>query len=192
MKTPNLWEPKIIHFGRRCLDRDARMGDRRQAKMVFRTKIYDQHSGTKPQKAVSWILEALPLAKDKRSSESKGKGKQLSIKRVGWKMVNLVGRETRAHYARLTYNYIRSGLQWPRVPKHGRYPRAGTLESRVQNSFKIWIDTCGFIQNYWVFGHCPSSGILETRKHNVSETASVSVLKWEVEDTYSVAFLRNS
>jgi hypothetical protein len=33
-------------------------------------------------------------------------------------------------------------------------------------------------QNYWVFGLCPSSGILETRKHNVSETGSVSVLKW--------------
>jgi hypothetical protein len=31
-------------------------------------------------------------------------------------------------------------------------------------------------QNYWVFGLCPSSGILETRKHNVSETGSVSVL----------------
>jgi hypothetical protein len=32
-------------------------------------------------------------------------------------------------------------------------------------------------QNYWVFGLCPSSGILETRKHNVSETGSVSVLR---------------
>jgi hypothetical protein len=31
-------------------------------------------------------------------------------------------------------------------------------------------------ENYWVSGHCPSSGILKTRKHNVSETASVSVL----------------
>jgi hypothetical protein len=29
-------------------------------------------------------------------------------------------------------------------------------------------------QNYWVFGLCPSSGILETRKHDVSETGSVS------------------
>jgi hypothetical protein len=27
-------------------------------------------------------------------------------------------------------------------------------------------------QNYSVFGLCPSSGILETRKHNVSETGS--------------------
>jgi hypothetical protein len=27
-------------------------------------------------------------------------------------------------------------------------------------------------QNCWVFGLCPSSGILETRKHNVSETRS--------------------
>jgi hypothetical protein len=42
-------------------------------------------------------------------------------------------------------------------------------------------------QNYWVFGLCPSSGILETRKHNVSETGSVSVPRWGGrEDTYSV------
>jgi hypothetical protein len=33
-------------------------------------------------------------------------------------------------------------------------------------------------QNYWVFGLCPSSGIIETRKHSVSETGSVSVLRW--------------
>jgi hypothetical protein len=33
------------------------------------------------------------------------------------------------------------------------------------------------IQNYFVFGLCPSSGILDTRRHNVSETGSVSVLK---------------
>jgi hypothetical protein len=32
-------------------------------------------------------------------------------------------------------------------------------------------------QNYWVFGLCPSSGILETRKHDDSETGSVSVLR---------------
>jgi hypothetical protein len=32
-------------------------------------------------------------------------------------------------------------------------------------------------QKYWVFGLCPSSGILETIKHNVSETVSVSVLR---------------
>jgi hypothetical protein len=45
-------------------------------------------------------------------------------------------------------------------------------------------------QNYWVFGLRPSSGILETRKHNVSETGFVSVLRWE-EDTYSVRSLRD-
>jgi hypothetical protein len=33
-------------------------------------------------------------------------------------------------------------------------------------------------QDYWVFGLCPSSGILETRKQNFSETGSVSVLRW--------------
>jgi hypothetical protein len=34
-------------------------------------------------------------------------------------------------------------------------------------------------QNYWGFGLRLSSGILESRKHNVSETGSVSVLRWE-------------
>jgi hypothetical protein len=33
-------------------------------------------------------------------------------------------------------------------------------------------------QNYWVFGICPYSGILKYRKHNVSETGSVSILRW--------------
>jgi hypothetical protein len=32
-------------------------------------------------------------------------------------------------------------------------------------------------QNYWVFWTFPSSDILETRKHDVSETGSVSVLR---------------
>jgi hypothetical protein len=31
-------------------------------------------------------------------------------------------------------------------------------------------------QNCWVFGLCPLTGILEARKHNVSETGFVSVL----------------
>jgi hypothetical protein len=32
-------------------------------------------------------------------------------------------------------------------------------------------------QNHWVSGLCASSGILNIRKHNVSETGSVSVLR---------------
>jgi hypothetical protein len=32
-------------------------------------------------------------------------------------------------------------------------------------------------ENYWDFWTFPSSGILETRKHDVSETGSVSVLR---------------
>jgi hypothetical protein len=49
------------------------------------------------------------------------------------------------------------------------------------------------IQNYWVFGLFPSSGILGTRKHNVSKTGSVSVLRcgWG-EHTYSVVSLRQT
>jgi hypothetical protein len=47
-------------------------------------------------------------------------------------------------------------------------------------------------ENYCVLGLCPSSGILEARKHNVSETGSVSVLRWGGEDTYSVGSLRTN
>jgi hypothetical protein len=32
-------------------------------------------------------------------------------------------------------------------------------------------------QSYWVFGLCPSSNILNTRKYEVSETVSVLVLR---------------
>jgi hypothetical protein len=34
------------------------------------------------------------------------------------------------------------------------------------------------IQNYWVIGLFPSPGILKTRRNNVYETRSVSVLRW--------------
>jgi hypothetical protein len=33
-------------------------------------------------------------------------------------------------------------------------------------------------QTYWIFGLFPSSGIQENRKHDVSETGSVSILRW--------------
>jgi hypothetical protein len=47
-------------------------------------------------------------------------------------------------------------------------------------------------RNYWVFWTFPSSGILQTRKHDVSETGSVSVLRLRGgrEATYSVGPLR--
>jgi hypothetical protein len=48
------------------------------------------------------------------------------------------------------------------------------------------------IQNHWIPGLCPSSGILNTRKHNVSETASVAILRCGERDTYSVGSLRKS
>jgi hypothetical protein len=37
--------------------------------------------------------------------------------------------------------------------------------------------TFNLIQNYWDFGLRPSSGIVKTRKHNVSDTRSVCVLR---------------
>jgi hypothetical protein len=42
-------------------------------------------------------------------------------------------------------------------------------------------------QVYWVFWTFPSSGIPETRKHDVSETGSVSVLRWEGEKTQLIS-----
>jgi hypothetical protein len=44
---------------------------------------------------------------------------------------------------------------------------------KVTYKLKLGIST----QDYWVFWTFPSSGILETRKHDVSETGSVSVLR---------------
>jgi hypothetical protein len=47
-------------------------------------------------------------------------------------------------------------------------------------------------QNHWVIGIFPLSRILNTRKHNVSETDSVSVLSLGEGDLYSVGSLRES
>jgi hypothetical protein len=32
-------------------------------------------------------------------------------------------------------------------------------------------------QNYWISGLCPMSGILNTRKHDIPETGSVSIFR---------------
>jgi hypothetical protein len=36
-----------------------------------------------------------------------------------------------------------------------------------------------YSQNYWVFGICPSPGIIETRKHNVSEMCFLPQVRWQ-------------
>jgi hypothetical protein len=47
-------------------------------------------------------------------------------------------------------------------------------------------------QNYWDSGLCPSSGILNTRKHNLPEIRSVFLFRSEEGDIYSSGFLRKS
>jgi hypothetical protein len=47
-------------------------------------------------------------------------------------------------------------------------------------------------QKYWVSGLCPSFGILNAMKHNVSKTGSVSVHRLKGAETYSVGSLRKS
>jgi hypothetical protein len=46
-----------------------------------------------------------------------------------------------------------------------------------QNNNNNFINTNLSSQNYWVFGLFSSPCILETRRHDVSETGSVSVLR---------------
>jgi hypothetical protein len=46
--------------------------------------------------------------------------------------------------------------------------------------------------NHWVSGFYPSSGILRTRKQNVSDTGCVSVLKRREGVTYSVGSLKRA
>jgi hypothetical protein len=47
-------------------------------------------------------------------------------------------------------------------------------------------------QNYCVPGLCPSYGILNARKHDVSESGSLSVLRGREGDTYCVGSLKKS
>jgi hypothetical protein len=52
-------------------------------------------------------------------------------------------------------------------------------DESLVGSDKTWqfLQTIIITENYWVFGLLPLSGILETRKHDVSETGSVFVLR---------------
>jgi hypothetical protein len=53
-----------------------------------------------------------------------------------------------------------------------------SAESDLCSSVTIFTNTT-WTRDYWVFGLCPSSGILKnTKEHNVSETESLSVLRW--------------
>jgi hypothetical protein len=47
-------------------------------------------------------------------------------------------------------------------------------------SFDYFVQPLHMSQRYWVFGLCPSSGFFlnNNEKHNISETGSVSVLRW--------------
>jgi UDP-N-acetylmuramyl pentapeptide phosphotransferase/UDP-N-acetylglucosamine-1-phosphate transferase len=50
-------------------------------------------------------------------------------------------------------------------------------EKHIHKTLENTKNTENIILNYWVFGLFLSSGILENRKHNVSETESVFVLR---------------
>jgi hypothetical protein len=68
-----------------------------------------------------------------------------------------------------------SGFQFP-FPFSQRVSSAAVIRGIETNLAKTCVYTVDS-QNYWIFGRCPSYGILETRKHNVSEAGSVSVLR---------------
>jgi hypothetical protein len=48
------------------------------------------------------------------------------------------------------------------------------------------------IQDYWVSGLCTSSGILNSRKRNILETESVSLLRWGEGDTTLLVLLERA
>jgi hypothetical protein len=57
--------------------------------------------------------------------------------------------------------------------------RTGLHRQILVKSIKFHLNpiSVSWVQNYWNFGLFPSSGIIGTRKHDVSETGSVSVLR---------------
>jgi hypothetical protein len=59
-------------------------------------------------------------------------------------------------------------------------------------SSTIYYGTSLIIQNYWVFGLLPFYGIVENRKHNVSETESVSILRLRGKTSTQLGPLKNS
>jgi hypothetical protein len=68
-----------------------------------------------------------------------------------------------------------------KTPSRNKCPHQSSnyLWPVLLSSDVCWQTFCCNTQNYWAFGLNPSSGIVETRKHNVSETASVSALRFE-------------
>jgi hypothetical protein len=52
-----------------------------------------------------------------------------------------------------------------------------SVEAENSNTKDRQLSLIMYIQNYWVFGLFPASGILGTIKHDVSVTGSVSVLR---------------
>jgi hypothetical protein len=47
--------------------------------------------------------------------------------------------------------------------------------THIQQKFALPAYVRMNIQNYWVFGLFPSSGVLKSREHNVTEIGSVSI-----------------
>jgi hypothetical protein len=70
---------------------------------------------------------------------------------------------------------------WKRKREGNRLPWGISTETNMNNfsgCFALPVSKLRIMsQNYWVSGLCPSSGILNTRKHDVSETGSFSVLR---------------
>jgi hypothetical protein len=53
-----------------------------------------------------------------------------------------------------------------------------TMVCHNQNYWVLGLSpSSGILQNYWVFGLSPSFGILGNKKHDVSETRSVYILR---------------
>jgi hypothetical protein len=61
------------------------------------------------------------------------------------------------------------------LPSSGLQTDCFSLDARLTYSD---MKDGGSIQNSWATGLCPPSRIQNTRKHNILETGSVSILRW--------------
>jgi hypothetical protein len=76
------------------------------------------------------------------------------------------------------FNFIRTNTGRVYISKNRRKEniQKNDFTQITETTFR-WILKGSDTQNYWVFGLFPTSGILGNRKHDVSETGSVSIFR---------------
>jgi hypothetical protein len=110
------------------------------------------------------------------------------IQEQGWTLSLLLQLCTCVKYAVGHLNSEHRGIHNTRVVVYPKETRSWRKDRFIETVLHFLLKPCAstvnkqISQNHWVFGLCPSSGILNTREHNVSETD----LMWGEVNTFSV------